>query len=117
MDSAVDIALWLKAKKLAELVYKTPSAYKSGYIVKKYKDLGGKFKKKPHKTTGLSRWFKEKWVNQRGEIGYKHASDIYRPSKRITKKTPTTWSELTPAEITKARRTKSKNKRVDKFKV
>ena len=69
------------------------------------------------KTTrkGLSRWFKEKWVNQRGEVGYKYKSDIYRPSKRITKKTPKTYKELTKKRIKKARKIKYTKGRVKKF--
>jgi hypothetical protein len=36
--------LWISAKKAADKVYDKPSAYKSAYIVKKYKELGGKFR-------------------------------------------------------------------------
>jgi len=64
---------------------------------------------------GLARWFKEKWTNQRGEIGYKYKSDIYRPSKRITKKTPKTHKELTKRNILKARNKKYKYGRVNRF--
>lgn len=35
--------LYKKAKKIADDVYKKPSAYKSGFIVKKYKELGGTY--------------------------------------------------------------------------
>ena len=38
---------------------------------KKSNPYKGKTKKQ-----GLRRWFREKWVNQRGEIGYKYKSDI-----------------------------------------
>ena len=71
------------------------SAYRSGVLVQKYKRS---FKKKygnkdPYigkktKKRGLSRWFLEKWRNQRGKIGYKYKSDVYRPTHRITKKNP-----------------------------
>ena len=56
---------------------------------------------KKTKKRGLKRWFDEEWVNQRGEVGYKFKNDIYRPSKRITKKTPTTHKELTKNQIKK----------------
>ena len=96
---------------------------RSGTLVKKYKNLFttkyGK-KKSPYigkksKKKGLTRWFKEKWTNQRGEIGYKYKSDIYRPNQRITKKTPKTHRELTRKRIKKAREKKYIKGRVDKF--
>lgn len=116
MAEPLDRAKWIKAKKDADAVYKRPSAYKSGYIVKRYKELGGTFKnaKKPV-NKGLKRWFDEKWVNQHGQTGYQHKNDVYRPSKRITKKTPTTWTELTADQIETAKRTKSKGKRITRF--
>ena len=113
--------------KIKQIVYKDipkHSAYRSGIVVKKYKES---FKKKhgknksPYtgsytKKKGLRRWFDEKWVNQRGEVGYKHKHDIYRPSKRITKKTPVTHKELTNKEIKRARHEKYSKGRVYKFK-
>lgn len=118
MSEPVDKKLYTKVKKLADKVYDKPSAYKSGFIVKKYKELGGTFAakkaaKSPSK--GLKRWFKEKWVNQHGTEGYAHKNDVYRPSKRVNNNTPTTWSELTKKEIEKAKRTKSKGLRITKF--
>jgi len=98
------------------------SAYRSGLIVKEYKD---KFKakygnKKPYtgkKTSkGLERWFKEDWKNQRGGIGYKKKSDVYRPTKRITKDTPATFKELSKKELKEAQKEKAKTGRVKKFK-
>lgn len=116
MSIPLDKRKWNQAKKLADQVYDKPSAYKSGYIVKKYKELGGTFNKKTKPVkTGLKRWFDEKWVNQHGHEGYQHKNDVYRPNKRITAKTPITWSELTPKQITRAKRTKSKGKRVNRF--
>ena len=113
-------------EKIKAAVYKDipkHSAYRSGIVVKKYKKT---FKKKngnknPYsgkktKKTGLGRWFAEKWTNQRGKIGYKYKSDIYRPSKRITKKTPITHSELSKKEIKRARRIKRTKGRVRRFK-
>jgi hypothetical protein len=38
------------------------------------------------RSTGLGRWFAERWRNQRGEVGYKYKGDVYRPTRRITKK-------------------------------
>lgn len=116
MSEPLDKKKWLAAKKAADAIYKRPSAYKSGYIVKKYKELNGTFKGDKKKSVGLPRWFAEKWVNQHGNIGYEHKNDVYRPSKRVTKKTPATWNELSNKQIEKAKRTKSTGKRVTKFK-
>jgi hypothetical protein len=97
MNVVSDKKKWDAAKKKADIVYKRPSAYKSGFIVKKYKEMGGKFSSKQSTGRGLKRWFAEKWVNQRGEVGYKYKSDVYRPSKRVTSSTPATWKELSSA--------------------
>ena len=54
--------LYEKVKKMMDEIYSKPSAYKSGAIVKKYKELGGEYieDKKPK---NLARWFKEDWQN------------------------------------------------------
>jgi len=122
MNIPKDKILYNKIKKKINKTQK-PSAYRSGNIVRTYKKqfaekygiqppyIGNKTKKK-----GLSRWFKEEWKNQRGEIGYSSKSDIYRPTKRITHKTPITIHELTNDDIDKARRKKYKTGRVKRFK-
>lgn len=104
------------------------SAYRSATLVKLYKQAYAKkygnssikitnakntdpyIGKKP-KNTGIKRWMKEEWKNQRGEIGYKYKSDIYRPTKRITAKTPKTFKEIKPKTIKRARRLKAKKGR------
>ena len=43
MPKPTNITLYNKAKELADEVYKKPSAYKSGFIVEKYKEMGGKY--------------------------------------------------------------------------
>ena len=50
-------------------------------------------------------------VKQRGEVGYKYKSDIYRPTVKVTDKTPTTFNELTNKQIERARQEKSKNRK------
>ena len=117
-----DMKLYNKVK---EQVYKEipkHSAYRSGIVVQKYKKSFKKKhgNKKPYtgkktKKKGLSRWFAEEWTNQRGKIGYKYKSDIYRPLKRITKKTPITHGELSKKEIKRARRIKRTKGRVHRF--
>lgn len=117
-----DMKLYNKIKASVYKKISKHSAYRSGIVVQKYKKS---FKKKhgnknPYtgkktKKRGLGRWFAEKWTNQRGKIGYKYKSDIYRPSKRITKKTPVTHSELSKKEIKRTRRVKRTKGRVKKF--
>lgn len=118
-----DLKLYEKIKNKLYKKIKKHSAYRSGLLVQKYKEAFKKkygTKKNPYtgkKTPkkGLSRWFKEKWVNQRGEVGYKYKNDIYRPSRRINKKTPLTHKELSKKEIKKARTKKYRHGRVNKF--
>lgn len=57
----------------------------------------------------------EEWRNQRGEVGYKYKSDIYRPTKRVTAKTPVTINELTTHELRIARDRKRRTGRVKRF--
>ena len=123
MTIPFDNKLYNKTKKYIYKKIPKHSAYRSGILVKTYKkNYAKKYgkKKNPYigkksKKKGLARWFKEKWTNQRGEIGYKYKSDIYRPSKRITKKTPKTHKELTKRKIFKARSKKYRHGRVNRF--
>jgi hypothetical protein len=113
-----------KAIKKANETYGSKSSiYRSSYIVKTYKDLGGKIKGSPKSlrkslrkskrkslskspTKGITRWFKEEWVqvvpylerkNKKecgGEKVGKRVGKACRPLHRITKDTPITISEL-----------------------
>lgn len=117
-----DQKLYDKVK--SEIYQKNPkhSAYRSGQVVKEYKKrFSQKYpNKNPYQGTrddrqGLDRWFKEEWRNQRGEIGYTKSGDIYRPTKRVTKDTPTTYSELSNKQIKQASKEKAKTGHVKKF--
>ena len=123
MPEPKDQKLYKKVKKGVYKKYPKHSAYRSGILVKTYKskfaEKYGKGKspykgQKTHKK-GLKRWFAEVWVNQRGKVGYKYKSDIYRPSKRITSKTPKTHGELTKNELKRARTKKYSKGRVNRF--
>ena len=92
------------------------SAYRSGQIVKEYKEAGGKYSGKKDDKKGLGRWFKEKWRTQDGSKTYKKKGDIFRPTKRVTKDTPTTLKELSPSQKKKAIREKKETGRVKKYK-
>ena len=102
----------------AEIFKKYPkhSAYRSGLLVQEYKKRGGTYEGKEKQSDGLNRWFRERWLNENGQIGYKHKNSIYRPTIRITKDTPVTFQELKPKEIERAKREKYSKGRVSKFK-
>mgnify|MGYP001436329321 CR=1 FL=1 len=122
-NKPVDQKLYDRIKERVKSRIPKHSAYRSGIMVSEYKQAFKKKygdKKSPYTGTknkaGLSRWFKEDWRNQRGEVGYKYKSDVYRPTHRITKKTPVTFKELTQKEINKAKKTKREKGRVPNFK-
>ena len=122
MPTPTDKELYEKIKK--EIYLKNPkhSAYRSGMIVKRYKEEYLKKHKNNNAYTGskansnLKRWFDEKWLNQRGEVGYKKKGDVYRPTKKISNKTPTSFSELSQSQIKKAMAEKKQTGKVKKFK-
>jgi hypothetical protein len=90
----VNEALHQKAKRMADQVYgKHTSAYKSGFMVKTYKQLGGTFNEGEQK---LKRWFNEKWR----DIGHQEYP-VYRPTKRVSKDTPLTPNEIDPKNLRK----------------
>lgn len=101
-----------------------PSAYASGWVVRRYKELGGTYKTPGKKgTTSLNRWYKEKWVNvcelpKIVACGRKKASmtdyPYCRPLKRITNDTPKTAGQLTSQQIKErcARKKKNPTKRI-----
>lgn len=93
MNIPTDKTLYEKVKKQADMVYDKPSAYKSGYIVKTYKSLGGKYSG-TKQNTGLVNWFRESWK----DIGNK-TYPVYRPTKRVNKNTPLLASEINPTNL------------------
>jgi hypothetical protein len=109
----LDSALYERIKRHVWAMYKKPSAYRSGMLVKLYKEAGGRYAGEGQKK--LKRWFDEKWTNQRGEVGYKYKSDVYRPTVRVSKETPVTFNELSHKEIANAREEKLKTGRVKRF--
>jgi len=92
-----------------------PSAYASAWLVREYKKRGGTYKgKKPSNKKGLSRWFKEEWINvcrlpKKVKCGrpktslskWKKNYPYCRPLKRINTNTPKTTKELSKKEIKK----------------
>jgi len=116
-----DKDLYEKIKKEIYKKYPINSAYRNGLLVKNYKkEYEKKHKSKDayegkKRNEGLTRWYKEVWLNQRGNIGYEKKGDIYRPSIRINEKTPTTFNELSKKRIKEAIKEKKTTGRVKKF--
>ena len=117
-----DQELYNKIKLNVYKKYPKHSAYRSGMLVQKYKEF---FKLKYPKTNpylgqtskkeGLTRWFKENWKSDTGRYKYTSKSSVYRPTKRITRKTPKTFSELSKKSLQSAKRKKARYGRVYKF--
>ena len=67
---------------------------------------------------GLTRWFKEKWVDVKTgkpcgrSKGEKRGYPACRPSKRISGKTPKTVGEMTAAEKARFKREKTSSKKI-----
>ena len=122
MPEPTDKDLYEKVKKEIYKKYPEHSAYRSGLLVKKYKEEYEKkhrnknaYEGKKNEKKGLSAWFNEKWLNQRGEVGYQKKGDVYRPTIKINKDTPTTFQELSKSQIQRAMNEKKSKGRVSKF--
>jgi hypothetical protein len=87
--------LYEQVKKDVYSKYKKNSAYRSGLVVKLYKEMGGLYSGNKTKD-GLTRWFKEEWK----DIG-KSDYPVYRPTKRISSKTPLTYDEIDKKDLKK----------------
>lgn len=100
MPTAKDPQLYEQARAEADKVYKKPSAYKSGFIVKKYKELyknkhgAGPAYSDDKQPKNLKRWYLEKWEDV-GEGPY----PLYRPTRRISSATPKTVQEIPQSRI------------------
>jgi hypothetical protein len=95
MPLVLDQPLYDRVKAYADTIYSKPSAYKSGFIVKLYKQNGGKYAEdsKPKK---LDQWFKERWTDV-GDKDY----PVLRPTVRVNKTTPLTVQEIDPKNLKK----------------
>ncbi len=108
-----------------------PSAYANGYLVKRYKELGGKFSSRSSKKkSNLKRWYDERWVDisrpmrsKKGSkktrsIGYESCGrktsrsgkyPVCRPYVRISSKTPMTVKQMSKSSRNSAIRRKRLN--------
>ena len=74
------------------------------------------FKMRPSPLKNLNRWFKEEWETPSGKKDYSGGENTFRPTKKVSKNTPATWSELTPTQKAAAKREKNTKGRVSKYK-
>ena len=108
----VDIELYKRAKQIANEKFDAPTgAYKSMYIVKKYKELGGTYDKPKPRESKLTDWQKEHWIdlNQpKAGGGYEKCghpnkqNDKYplcRPSKKVNEHTPKLYQNISKNRI------------------
>tara|TARA_A100001515_G_scaffold90586_1_gene72142 strand:+ start:604 stop:891 length:288 start_codon:yes stop_codon:yes gene_type:complete len=72
--------------------------------------------RKTKKGAALRRWFKEDWTTPSGKKDYSSGENTFRPTKKISKKTPKTWSQLSKGEKAAASREKTKTGRVSRYK-
>jgi len=101
-DNIINKNLYKKAKTEADKVYKRPSAYKSMFISKKYKELGGKYKNNSINNSKLDIWRSEKWMSVKDYLEGKIipcgspsiGRNACRPTVKINKDTPLTIQEL-----------------------
>lgn len=123
-----DKKLYRYVKRLADKKFASKTGvYKSSWIVQEYKRRGGKYIGSKPRSSGLRRWYKEKWVDLNRPIrkkskivGYKSCGrqsikrgDKYplcRPTRRISKSTPRTYSQLSKSSVSKAKREKRRVK-------
>lgn len=131
MPTPLDTKLYDYVKSLASKKFKSPSGiYRSSWIVREYKKLGGKYSGPKPTNSGLVRWFNEKWVDLKRPIkdsknkllgyekcGRKSANSkgnypLCRPSIRINSKTPKTYKELSKSSIEDAKKKKKNYKNI-----
>ena len=83
-----------------------------------YVQRNSPFKKvrKTKEGLALKRWFKEDWKTPKGKEDYEGGENTFRPTKKVSKDTPATWDELTPAEKARGQKEKNTKGRVSRYK-
>lgn len=107
-----DPKIYEKAKEIVNERYGTNrSPFRSGAIVQEYKKLGGTYKN-DDKEPKLERWFKEKWVNVNPYVGITEdkAYAFFRPTVKISEKTPALITELSKNNLKSLAVKKQKSK-------
>jgi hypothetical protein len=102
-DNVINPVLYRKAYNEISRKYGSTSAYRSMALVKRYKELGGKYRGTKTSSKGIIRWLKEQWIQvvpfvTSGKVVACGASNrrkhACRPLKRVSKKTPVTIKEI-----------------------
>jgi hypothetical protein len=116
MPTPADPKLYEEAREYIFSKYKKNSAYRSGAVVKHYKQMFAK--RHPNKEAyiddnkpkNIKRWFEEKWIDVNPLLGknYAKAYPLYRPTKMINKMTPALVSEIPQSELLKQYKLKQK---------
>ena len=116
MSTPKDEKLYDQAKEIVYKQYEKPSAYRSGALVKKYKELykekhgsDSAYEEKKKTEKGLTRWYKEKWEDVNPDKTDK-SYPVYRPTKRISKETPKTKDEISNERLKEQAKLKQKIK-------
>lgn len=131
MPTPLDTKLYEYVKSLANQKFSSPSGiYRSSWIVREYKKLGGKYDGPKPTNSGLARWFNENWVDLQRPIkdskdniiGYEKCGrksakingkyPLCRPSIRVNKNTPKTYKELSKSSIEDAKKKKKDYKNI-----
>lgn len=100
--NVLDPQLYRTAKAKANEIYGSKtSAYKNMYMVKVYKELGGRYS--GAKTKGLTNWDREKWIRVEDYVksgkklpcgeGGRVKTKACRPTVKVNKSTPITLNE------------------------
>lgn len=75
-------------------------------------EMNSPFKvRKTEKGAALRRWFKEEWKDEKGNVcgsSKNKNTKVCRPSKKVSSKSPKTWSNMTESEKSKVVRAKKK---------
>ena len=89
--------------------YKVFPSARASQAIAKCRKKSGKVKKSKAGTE-LKRWEKEKWVDTRTgkACGAGGKNEYCRPTKRVSKKTPKTKSEMSKSELARKKREKKK---------
>jgi hypothetical protein len=106
MPRPLDPDLYERARRAVDRIYKKPSAFRSGAIVKLYKHLGGRYAD-DHRPKNLARWFKEKWQDVNPHKT-KTSYPVFRPTVRVNSRTPLTVNEVNERDLVKKAKLKQK---------
>ena len=100
MSIPLNPTLYQKAKKIVYARYDKPSAYRSGALIKLYKELGGTYISFDDGIDNmpLKRWFLENWTDVNPDKT-KKSYPVYRPTIRISEKTPKTADEISKNKL------------------